>query len=82
MSRLTCRTAWTRPDRRRVRKVDDKKITLPRGPLKRLDMPGTTVVLGVKDDAERDKVQTGEKVRFQAEKIDGKSVVTAIEGAR
>ena len=62
--------------------MDDKKISLQRGPLKRLDMPGTTVVLGVKDDAERDKVQTGEKVRFQAEKIDGKSVVTAIEGAR
>jgi Cu/Ag efflux protein CusF len=28
-----------------------------------------------------DKVQTGEKVRFQAGKIDGKFVVTAIEAA-
>ena len=67
-----------------VRKVDkdNKKITIKHGPLKSLDMPGMTMVFGVKDDAVLDKVQTGEKVQFQAEKIDGKFVVTAIEAAR
>ena len=64
-----------------VRKVDkdNKKITIKHGPLKSLDMPGMTMVFGVKDDTVLDKVQPGEKVQFQAEKIDGKFVVTAIE---
>ena len=67
-----------------VRKVDkdNKKITIRHGPLKSLDMPGMTMVFGVKDDTVLDKVQAGEKVQFQAEKIDGRFVVTAIEAAQ
>jgi Cu(I)/Ag(I) efflux system protein CusF len=67
-----------------IRKVDkdNKKLTIRHGPLKSLDMPGMTMVFGVKDETVLDKVQTGEKVRFQAEKIDGKFIVTAIEAAR
>jgi Cu(I)/Ag(I) efflux system periplasmic protein CusF len=67
-----------------VRKVDkdNKKLTLKHGPLKSLDMPGMTMVFQVKEDAMLDKVQAGDKVRFQAEKIDGKFTVTKIEAAR
>ncbi|MGJ7497383.1 copper-binding protein [Variovorax sp. RT4R15] len=67
-----------------VRKVekDNKKLTLRHGPLKNLDMPGMTMVFQVSDDAMLDKVQAGDKVRFQAEKIDGKFTVTKIEAAR
>ena len=67
-----------------IRKVDkdNKKLTIKHGPLKNLDMPGMTMVFGVKDDAMLDNVETGAKVRFQAEKIDGKIVVTKIEAAR
>ncbi|OUM00442.1 copper-binding protein [Variovorax sp. JS1663] len=67
-----------------VRKVDkdNKKLTLKHGPLKNLDMPGMTMVFQVKDDAMLDKVQAGDKVRFQADKIDGKFTVTKIEAAR
>lgn len=67
-----------------IRKVDkdNKKLTIKHGPLKNLDMPGMTMVFGVKDDAMLDKVETGVKVRFQAEKIDGKIVVTKIEAVR
>lgn len=67
-----------------IRKVDkdNKKLTLKHGPLKNLDMRGMTMVFQVKDDAMLDKVQVGDKVRFQAEKIDGKLVVTRIEAAR
>jgi Cu(I)/Ag(I) efflux system protein CusF len=66
-----------------IRKVDkdNKKLTIKHGPLRSLDMPGMTMVFGVKEDAMLDQVQAGEKVRFQAEKIDGKIVVTAIEPA-
>ncbi len=67
-----------------IRKVDkdNKKLTIKHGPLKNLDMPGMTMVFAVKDDAMLDKLETGAKVRFQAEKIDGKIVVTKIESAR
>ena len=55
-----------------IRKVDkdNKKLTIKHGPLKNLDMPGMTMVFGVKDDGMLDKVETGAKVRFLAEKID------------
>jgi len=67
-----------------IRKVDkdNKKLTIKHGPLKILDMPGMSMVFPVKDDAVLDKFQTGEKVRFQAEKIDWKIVVTKIEAVR
>ena len=67
-----------------IRKVDkdNKKLTIRHGPLKNLDMPGMTMVFAVKDEAVLDKLQSGEKVRFQAEKIDGKFVVTKIESSR
>ena len=67
-----------------IRKVDkdNKKLTIKHGPLKNLDMPGMTMVFGVKDDGMLDNVELGAKVRFQAEKIDGKIVVTKIQAAR
>ncbi|MBT2323920.1 copper-binding protein [Variovorax paradoxus] len=67
-----------------VRKIDkdSRKLTLKHGPLKKLDMPGMTMVFQVKDDTLLDKVQAGDKVRFQAEKIDGKFTITQIEAAR
>ncbi len=66
-----------------IRKVvkDNKKLTIKHGPLKNLDMPGMTMVFGIKYDAMLDTLETGAKVRFQAEKIDGKIVVTKIEPA-
>ena len=67
-----------------VRKVDkeNKKVTLRHGPLKNLDMPGMTMVFHVSEDAMLDRVQPGDKVRFMAEKVDGKYTVTRIEVAR
>jgi uncharacterized cupredoxin-like copper-binding protein len=67
-----------------VRKVDkdSKKLTLKHGPLKNLDMPGMTMVFQVKEDTMLDKVQPGDKVRFLAEKIDGKFTVTKLEAER
>lgn len=66
-----------------VRKVDKegKKITLKHGPLKNLDMPSMTMVFQVKDEAMLDKVQAGDKVQFQAEKLDGKFTVIRLEAA-
>jgi len=67
-----------------VRKVDkeSRKLTLRHGPLKNLDMPGMTMVFQVKDAAMLDQVQAGDKVRFHAEKIDGKFTLTQLEAVR
>ena len=66
-----------------IRKVDlnTQKITIKHGPIKNLDMPGMTMVFQVKDPALLAKVKAGDKIRFQAEKLDGAIVVTAIEAA-
>jgi Cu(I)/Ag(I) efflux system protein CusF len=67
-----------------VRKIDreGRKLTLRHGPLVNLDMPGMTMVFEVRDAAQLDSLQPGDKVRFAAEKIDGQLVVTRIEPAR
>lgn len=67
-----------------VRKVDkeNKKITLKHGDIKNLDMPGMTMVFGVKDAAMLDTVKAGDKVMFKAEKAGGGIVVTEIQPAK
>ena len=64
-----------------IRKVDKDaaKLTIKHSEIKNLDMPGMTMVFQVKDAALLDKVKTGDKVRFRAEKAGGGYVVTAIE---
>ena len=65
-----------------VRKVDKdaQKITLRHGPLPDLDMPKPmTMVYRVKDPAMLEKVKVGDKVKFEAEKIDGAFTLTKIE---
>ncbi len=67
-----------------VRKVDKEnhKLTIKHGPLKNLDMPGMTMVFQVQNPSLLETVQAGDKVRFAADKIDGKFTVTNLEVAR
>ena len=67
-----------------VRKVDKeaKKITLRHGPIENLDMPAMSMVFQVKDPAMLDQVKAGDKVKFQAEKVNGQFTVTRIEPAK
>jgi Cu/Ag efflux protein CusF len=64
-----------------VRKVDkeNKKITLKHGVIKSLDMPGMTMVFGVKDAAMLDSVKAGDKIKFKAEQAGSAIVVTDIQ---
>lgn len=55
------------------------KVTLKHGEIKNLDMPGMTMVFGVKDKALLDKVQPGDKVKFRAISESGKLIVTEIQ---
>jgi Cu(I)/Ag(I) efflux system periplasmic protein CusF len=75
--------AWAQSNEAEVRKVDKSagKLTLKHGEIKSLEMPPMTMVFRVKDKAWLDQVAAGDKVRFDAEKIDGQYVVTAIKKA-
>jgi Cu(I)/Ag(I) efflux system periplasmic protein CusF len=67
-----------------IRKIDKqaRKITIKHGPLKNLDMPPMTMVFQVKEPAMLDRVKTGDKVRFVAEKAGEQYVVTRLEPAK
>jgi Cu/Ag efflux protein CusF len=65
-----------------VTKIDESagKITLKHGPIKKLDMnEGMTMVFRVQDPAMLKQVKVGDKVRFDADRINGLITVTQIE---
>ena len=68
-----------------VTKIDESagKITLKHGPIKKLDMSeGMTMVFRVQDPAMLKQVKVGDKVRFDADRINGQITVTKIEKAK
>ena len=65
-----------------VTKIDEAagKITLRHGPIKKLDMnEGMTMVFRVQDPAMLKQVKVGDKVRFDADRVNGQITVTKIE---
>ena len=64
-----------------VRKVDTAqgKLTLRHGPLQNLDMPPMTMVFKVADPKLLEGLKEGDKVKFNADRVNGAIVVTAIE---
>lgn len=72
--------AHAQPADGEVRKVDkaQAKVTLKHGEIKSLGMPPMTMVYRVQNPATLDSLQVGDKVRFQAEKIDGQYTITEI----
>lgn len=68
-----------------VKKIDEAagKITLKHGPIKSLDMDeGMTMVFRVKDPALLKSVKVGDKVKFDAARVDGQIVVTTIQKSK
>jgi Cu/Ag efflux protein CusF len=68
-----------------VRKIDEAagKITIKHGPVKKFDMDAPmAMVYRVKDPAMLKSVKVGEKVSFDADKVDGVFTVTKIEKAK
>lgn len=61
-----------------IKKVDKGagKITIKHAELKNLDMPAMTMVFQVKDKAMLEQVKAGDKVKFVANKVGGKLIVT------
>ncbi len=68
-----------------VTKVDQSagKVTIKHGPIKKLGMDeGMTMVYKAQDAAMLKSVKAGDKVKFDAEEVNGQSVVTKIEKAK
>ena len=68
-----------------VTKIDESagKITLKHGPIKKFDMDeGMTMVFRAQDPAMLKQVKVGDKVRFDADRVNGQFTVTRIEKAR
>jgi|SRR3954453_10763483 Cu(I)/Ag(I) efflux system periplasmic protein CusF len=68
-----------------VTKIDASagKITLKHGPIKKLDMDeGMTMVFHVQDAAMLKQVKVGDKVKFDADRVNGQITVTKIEKRR
>jgi Cu(I)/Ag(I) efflux system protein CusF len=68
-----------------VTKIDASagKITLKHGPIKKLDMEdGMTMVFKVQDPAMLKQVRVGDKVKFDADRVNGQITVTKIEKSK
>lgn len=67
-----------------VKKVDKDagKITLRHDEIKHLGMPVMSMVFRVKDRAMLDRVKTGDKVRFMADRVNGALTIVELKAAR
>jgi Cu/Ag efflux protein CusF len=68
-----------------VVKIDDAagKITLRHGPIKKLEMDeGMTMVFKAQDPAMLKTVKVGDKVKFDADRVNGQITVTRIEKSK
>ena len=67
-----------------VKKVDKDtgRLTIKHGPLENLGMPGMTMVFGVKDASTLDALKPGDKIKFVAEKVEGRYVVIQLAGQK
>lgn len=74
-------SALAQPVDGEVKKIDAEagKITLKHGPIQNLDIPAMQMAFRVSNPAWLQKLQVGDKVTFEADKVGGQFTVTAIE---
>jgi len=68
-----------------VTKIDESagKITIRHGPIKKFDMEdGMTMVFRAQDPAMLKTVKPGDKVKFEADRVNGQFTVTRIQKAK
>jgi Cu(I)/Ag(I) efflux system protein CusF len=68
-----------------VTKIDESagKITLKHGPIKKFDMEeGMSMVFRAQDPAMLKSVKVGDKVKFEADRVNGQFTVTKIQKAK
>jgi len=64
-----------------ITKIDESagKMTIKHGPIKKFDMDGMTMVFKAADPAMLKSVKAGDKIKFDADKVNGQMTVTKVE---
>ena len=64
-----------------VTKIDEKqkKLTIRHEELTSLDMPAMTMVFAVAEDSMIEEVKVGQKIKFTADRVNGRITVTDIK---
>lgn len=80
----TVALAQAAPVEGQVTKINEAqgKITLKHGAIKNLDMDAMTMVFAVADPAMLKSVKVGDKVTFEADRVNGRITVTKIQKAK
>ena len=67
-----------------VRKIDESagKITIKHAPIKHPDMGEMTMVFRVQDPAMLKQVKAGDKIKFEADRVNGQITVTKMQKAK
>lgn len=67
-----------------VQKIDEaqSKITLKHGPIKKLDMDGMTMVFRVQNPDMLKGLKPGDKVKFEADRVNGQITIVKLEKAK
>lgn len=83
LTALATLTAHAQTTAGEVRKIDKAhgRITLQHGGIASLDMPAMTMTFRVRDPGMLDRVAVGDRVRFDAARVDGQYTVTALAKA-
>jgi Cu/Ag efflux protein CusF len=74
----------TAPADGQVTKIDQAagKLTIKHGPIKNLDMDAMTMVFRVQDPAMLKRVKAGDKVKFEADRVNGQITVIKMQKAK
>jgi len=67
-----------------VKKIDDAqgKLTIDHGPIKNLDMDSMTMVFRAGDPAMLKGLKAGDKIKFDADRVNGQITVTKLQKAK
>ncbi len=67
-----------------VKKIDDAqgKLTIDHGPIKNLDMDSMTMVFRAADPAMLKGLKAGDKIKFDADRVNGQITVTKLQKAK
>jgi len=67
-----------------VQRIDPAqgKVTLRHAPIKNLDMDAMTMVFRVQDPAQLQGLKAGDRVKFQADRVNGQITIVKIEKAK
>lgn len=67
-----------------VKKIDDAqgKLTIDHGPIKNLDMDSMTMVFRAADPAMLKGLKAGDKIKFDADRVNGQITVTKLQKSK